>query len=218
MNSISICELFILNLIGSGEPALYISEMNSTTLPPLKPRSKLYAGPTITGGQNAANTSITNAATANTNSNAPTRNLSSTGGAGAVGGGGLQIQQLYDNSTMAAAVAAVAATNKTFSISNPAVNNVGTTNTNSNLLHKSPSVDSVGSYKSSSLNQNSTIMKRQALNIMTPEQAMKNYMQKLSAFEHHEIFNYQEIFFVGQNAKKLQGKAGIVCLSEISFV
>ncbi|XP_075456424.1 dual specificity tyrosine-phosphorylation-regulated kinase 2 isoform X2 [Ascaphus truei] len=43
---------------------------------------------------------------------------------------------------------------------------------------------------------------------LTPEQAMKQYMQKLTAFEHHEIFNYPEIFFWGPNAKKRQGVIG----------
>jgi dual specificity tyrosine-phosphorylation-regulated kinase 2/3/4 len=168
--------------------------MNSTTLPPLKPRSKLYAGgPTAAAAVNSTNGIVSNNITA-------ARAMNNSGAAG-----GLQIQQLYDNSTAAAAVSAVGVTNKTISLSNPAVNTIGSNAANS-LLQKSPSVDSVGSYKSSSVNQNnSTVMKRQSLNVMTPEQSMKNYMQKLSAFEHHEIFNYQEIYFVGQNAKKIQG-------------
>ncbi|XP_071082459.1 dual specificity tyrosine-phosphorylation-regulated kinase 2-like [Haliotis cracherodii] len=45
-------------------------------------------------------------------------------------------------------------------------------------------------------------------NCMSPETAMKQYMHKLSSFEHHEIFNYSQIFFVGQNAKKRQGVIG----------
>ncbi|XP_067937923.1 dual specificity tyrosine-phosphorylation-regulated kinase 2-like [Watersipora subatra] len=43
---------------------------------------------------------------------------------------------------------------------------------------------------------------------MSPESAMKQYMQKLSSFEHHEIFNFPQIYFVGQNAKKRQGVLG----------
>ncbi|XP_075065588.1 dual specificity tyrosine-phosphorylation-regulated kinase 2 isoform X1 [Mixophyes fleayi] len=43
---------------------------------------------------------------------------------------------------------------------------------------------------------------------LSPEQAMKQYMQKLTGFEHHEIFNYPEIFFLGPNAKKRQGVIG----------
>ena len=45
-------------------------------------------------------------------------------------------------------------------------------------------------------------------NSMSPESAMKQYMHKLTSFEHHEIFNYPSIFFVGQNAKKRQGVVG----------
>ncbi|KAF6027905.1 DYRK2 [Bugula neritina] len=37
---------------------------------------------------------------------------------------------------------------------------------------------------------------------------MKQYMHKLSSFEHHEIFSYPNIYFVGQNAKKRQGVVG----------
>lgn len=43
---------------------------------------------------------------------------------------------------------------------------------------------------------------------MSPETAMKQYMHKLSSFEHHEIFNYNSIYFVGPNAKKRQGVIG----------
>lgn len=43
---------------------------------------------------------------------------------------------------------------------------------------------------------------------MTPETAMKNYMNKLSSFEHHEVFNYPQVYFVGPNAKKRQGILG----------
>lgn len=40
---------------------------------------------------------------------------------------------------------------------------------------------------------------------LTPDQAMKLYMHRLSTFEHHEIFNYPQIYFVGHNAKKKHG-------------
>jgi len=45
-------------------------------------------------------------------------------------------------------------------------------------------------------------------NKMTAEVAMKQYMHKLSSYEHHEIFSYPDVFFVGQNAKKKQGVVG----------
>jgi len=43
---------------------------------------------------------------------------------------------------------------------------------------------------------------------MIPEQAMKQYMHKLTAFEHHEVFSYPHIYFTGQNAKKRPGVVG----------
>ncbi|XP_038054093.1 dual specificity tyrosine-phosphorylation-regulated kinase 2-like [Patiria miniata] len=43
---------------------------------------------------------------------------------------------------------------------------------------------------------------------MTPEEAMKLYMHKLTSYEHHEIFNTPQIYFVGPNAKKRQGVIG----------
>ncbi|XP_015784407.1 dual specificity tyrosine-phosphorylation-regulated kinase 2 isoform X2 [Tetranychus urticae] len=38
--------------------------------------------------------------------------------------------------------------------------------------------------------------------VVTPEQVMKLYSYKLSAYEHHEIFGYSQIYFIGANAKK----------------
>ncbi|XP_068163335.1 dual specificity tyrosine-phosphorylation-regulated kinase 2 [Antennarius striatus] len=43
---------------------------------------------------------------------------------------------------------------------------------------------------------------------MTPEQSMKQFMSKMSSFEHHEVFSYPEVFFVGPNAKKRSGVMG----------
>ncbi len=43
---------------------------------------------------------------------------------------------------------------------------------------------------------------------VSPEAAMKQFMHKLSSFEHHEIFNFPQIYFVGPNAKKRQGVIG----------
>lgn len=65
-------------------------------------------------------------------------------------------------------------------------------------VRSSSSADSVGSKGGSAKRGQS----------MSPEWAMKQYMQKLSSFEHHEIFNYPQIFFVGPNAKKRQGVVG----------
>ncbi|CAH8479022.1 unnamed protein product [Heterobilharzia americana] len=43
---------------------------------------------------------------------------------------------------------------------------------------------------------------------LTPEMAMKLYVHKLSGYEHHEIHNYSNIYFVGHNAKKRNGVLG----------
>uniref|UniRef100_A0A1A8CF19 dual-specificity kinase n=1 Tax=Nothobranchius kadleci TaxID=1051664 RepID=A0A1A8CF19_NOTKA len=45
-------------------------------------------------------------------------------------------------------------------------------------------------------------------NPLSPEQALKQFMSKLSSFEHHEVFSYPEVFFVGPNAKKRSGVLG----------
>ena len=39
-------------------------------------------------------------------------------------------------------------------------------------------------------------------------QVMKLYMNKLTPYEHHEIFNYPQIYFIGANAKKRPGIIG----------
>ncbi|XP_077400953.1 dual specificity tyrosine-phosphorylation-regulated kinase 2 [Vanacampus margaritifer] len=44
--------------------------------------------------------------------------------------------------------------------------------------------------------------------VSTPEQSMKQFMSKMSSFEHHEVFTYPEVYFVGPNAKKRAGVLG----------
>ncbi|CAB1421689.1 unnamed protein product [Pleuronectes platessa] len=43
---------------------------------------------------------------------------------------------------------------------------------------------------------------------LSPEQAMKQFMSKMSSFEHHEVFSFPEVYFVGPNAKKRSGVMG----------
>lgn len=50
--------------------------------------------------------------------------------------------------------------------------------------------------------------KSQQQNYLSPEQAMKQHMHKLTSYEHHEIFSYQQIFYTGPSAKKRQGVVG----------
>lgn len=44
--------------------------------------------------------------------------------------------------------------------------------------------------------------------VATPDQVMKLYMNKLTPYEHHEIFTYPQIYFIGANAKKRPGIIG----------
>lgn len=44
--------------------------------------------------------------------------------------------------------------------------------------------------------------------VASPDQVMKLYMNKLTPYEHHEIFNYPQIYFIGANAKKRPGIIG----------
>ncbi len=43
---------------------------------------------------------------------------------------------------------------------------------------------------------------------LTPEQALKLYGSKLSSYEHQEMLTFQNVYFVGQYAKKRQGVPG----------
>ncbi|GIY58955.1 dual specificity tyrosine-phosphorylation-regulated kinase 2 [Caerostris extrusa] len=42
----------------------------------------------------------------------------------------------------------------------------------------------------------------------SPQQVMKLYMHKLTQYEHHEIFSYPQVYFIGANAKKRLGVIG----------
>ncbi|XP_071960684.1 dual specificity tyrosine-phosphorylation-regulated kinase 2-like [Antedon mediterranea] len=75
----------------------------------------------------------------------------------------------------------------------------GTTGHQLPSVQRAPSVGSNGSKNGSAKGRSGP---------MTPEESMKLYMHKLSSYEHHEIFNYSQIFFVGPNAKKRQGVIG----------
>lgn len=44
--------------------------------------------------------------------------------------------------------------------------------------------------------------------VATPQQVMDLYMDKLTPYEHHEIFKYTKIYFIGANAKKRPGIVG----------
>lgn len=42
----------------------------------------------------------------------------------------------------------------------------------------------------------------------SPQHVMKIFMHKLTPFEHHEIFSYNQIYFIGSSSKKRQGVLG----------
>lgn len=43
---------------------------------------------------------------------------------------------------------------------------------------------------------------------LTPEEVMKSWSNKLTPYEHEEIYRYPQIWFIGHNAKKRQGTPG----------
>lgn len=45
--------------------------------------------------------------------------------------------------------------------------------------------------------------------VVTPDIVMKLYMNKLTPYEHHEIFTYKQIYFIGASAKKRPGIIGM---------
>lgn len=104
-------------------------------------------------------------------------------------GAGVQVQQLYETPP----------DQKMKQNGDQSFNSSGTP-TQLPTVRPSSSAGSTGSGHTGSAK-----LKSQAL---TPEQAMKLYMHKLSAYEHHEIFSYQEMYFLGPNAKKRQGVVG----------
>lgn len=53
-----------------------------------------------------------------------------------------------------------------------------------------------------------TSSKAKTTMVVSPEQVMKQFMSKLTPYEHHEIFSYPQIYFIGVNAKKRQGVIG----------
>ncbi|KAK6472030.1 dual specificity tyrosine-phosphorylation-regulated kinase 2-like [Huso huso] len=68
---------------------------------------------------------------------------------------------------------------------------------------KERSVDSSGSAKSGD-----NLGKTTRPGVMTPEHALKQHKQQLTALEQQEILTYSEIYFVGPNAKKRQAVVG----------
>jgi hypothetical protein len=79
-------------------------------------------------------------------------------------------------------------------------------NSNANQSQNQSSM-STGNAANAQNGSSSTGTRRTAAPV-SPESAMRTHMAKLSTFEHHEIFNYPEVYFVGPNAKKIHGVIG----------
>ena len=86
------------------------------------------------------------------------------------------------------------------------LNNNNRNNSNNNGITRPDS--NQGSLAGKSASSGSLRKGSGAVTCISPESAMKQYMQRLSSFEHHEIFSYPNIYFVGQNAKKKMGVVG----------
>ena len=96
----------------------------------------------------------------------------------------------------------------------------GATTTSTNAINSNIASSVIGGPNSSSTNNqvngiisgtnsnvNTGSLKPKTM-VATPEQVMKLYMNKLTPYEHHEIFSYPQIYFIGANAKKRPGIIG----------
>lgn len=84
----------------------------------------------------------------------------------------------------------------------PTVRPITTENNSSSMGKSGTDVPNSSSTVSGSSTKGKTTM------VATPEQVMKQFMGKLTPYEHHEIFSYPQIYFIGVNAKKRQGVIG----------
>lgn len=72
-----------------------------------------------------------------------------------------------------------------------------------------PDVGQNGSIPSDdSTEKNGVVNGKTKPTVVVPEQVMKLFAHKLTPYEHHEIFGYSQIYFIGANAKKRQGAIG----------
>ncbi|CAK8690156.1 unnamed protein product [Clavelina lepadiformis] len=80
------------------------------------------------------------------------------------------------------------------------------------LAHQQARKDSMGHNDSGSTMTGGSAKSKgdrdSSMNYMTPEHAMKQYMHKLTSYEHHEVFSYPHVYFTGSTAKKRQGVVG----------
>lgn len=87
------------------------------------------------------------------------------------------------------------------SMSNEETPNDKTANAPTNGVHNGSSNTSANSSAKLPANKSKPL-------VVTPEQVMKLYSYKLTPYEHREIFNYNELYFIGANAIKRMGVIG----------
>ena len=91
----------------------------------------------------------------------------------------------------------------------PTVNGQNSQNQNITLTTTAlPSVQKPVVENSSPAHNNSSSNNKPKTMVATPEQVMKLYSNKLTAYEQQEVYNYPQIYFIGANAKKRPGIIG----------
>ncbi|XP_066996394.1 dual specificity tyrosine-phosphorylation-regulated kinase 2 [Anabrus simplex] len=79
---------------------------------------------------------------------------------------------------------------------------------NSTANQPLPLVNSATNNEDSSPVQNKNGCSKPKTMVVTPEQVMKLYMNKLTPYEQQEVYDYPQIYFIGANAKKRPGIIG----------
>lgn len=105
----------------------------------------------------------------------------------------------------AAAAAAAQQQNNNYQSSNSTSNSLYNSDSNSNS--KAQSSDKLSSSSSSGVGSGAsgTGEEYERAKYKTPQEVMMLYMDKLTQYEHHEIYQYPKIYFIGANAKKRRG-------------
>lgn len=107
---------------------------------------------------------------------------------------------------LAAAAAAAAHQNNNYQ-SNSSSSSLYNNDNNSNSSNKAQSSDKLSSSSSSGVGSGAsgTGEEYERAKYKTPQEVMMLYMDKLTQYEHHEIYQYPKIYFIGANAKKRRG-------------
>ena len=138
------------------------------------------------------------------------------------GGGGTSnndssTDRLQQNGTSGGSVAMDASPKHGIQITTVGGGGSSSSTTSTNAINSNIATSVIGGSNNSNNQVNGTISGTNSANtgslkpktmVATPEQVMKLYMNKLTPYEHHEIFSYPQIYFIGANAKKRPGIIG----------